>query len=404
LFLNRNSFHRRYNSSSHLITIFSVLTGYLNSVLQVIWFPGVQSINIYHVMGYREVQAEMGVWDPEIELTFTFKGPAKAGAELISSAYELPPREVIEVYRIEVIPPVDEKGRIKKLRYVTVRASGKEFDTIRINSVMAPAEIHQNLAVALNLGVPLLHVPITGRIPSAWENTTLKFKPGDAIDVKVVPDEDLAEGDVVIVRLRAARVRDESVLLSVTGISTFSKTVTLDGDTYSAPPIPISLDTFDELPGGQRQSKPVIKPWVVWATNKVETTPNMPYEFVYDRTADYDWMTLAWNLVNKDVAYLVYAVAVWPHANSKSIIFDVVGRETALEYPTRPLPEINWAMPPMYYDVKINAELRRVGPRILTKSFLFHGVKGGIKILDNGKSIPARSVELAVWGVKFELR
>jgi hypothetical protein len=347
----------------------------------------------------------MGVWDPEIELTFTFEGPASTGAELISSAYELPPKEVIEVYRIEVIPPVDAKtGRIKRLRYVTVRASGKEFDTIRINSVMAPAEIHQNLAVALNLGVPLLHVPIIGRIPSAVENTTLKFKPGDAIDVKVVPDEDLADTDKIVVRLRAARVREESVLASVVGISTFSKTITLDADTYSAPPIPISLDTFDELPGGMRQSKPVIKPWVVWATNKVATTPNTPYEFVYDRFADYDWMTLAWNLVNKEVAYLVYAVAVWPHDNSKSIIFDVVGRETTLEYPTRPIPEINWAMPPMFYDMAVNKDLRRAGPRILAKPFLFHGVKGGIKILDNGTSIPARGVEVAVWGVKFELR
>jgi hypothetical protein len=48
--------------------------------------------------------------------------------------------------------------------------------------------------------------------------------------------------------------------------------------------------------------------------------------------------------------------------------------------------------------------LKRAGPRILTKPFLFHGVKGGIKILDNGTSIPARSVEVAVWGVKFELK
>jgi hypothetical protein len=347
----------------------------------------------------------MGVWDPEIEITFRLAGPASAGAELISSAYELPPKEVIEVYRIEVVPPVDtETGRIKRLRYVTVRASGKEFDTIRINSVMAPAEAHQNLAVALNLGVPLLHAPVTGRIPSAVENTTLKFKPGDTIDVKIVPDEALTADDAITVKLKAARVRDEDVLRSVVGISTFSKIVFLDTDTYSAPPISISLDTFDELPGGLRQSKPVIKPWIVWATNKVATTPNTPYEFVYDRTADYDWMTLAWNLVNRDVAYLVYAVAVWPHDNSKSVIFDVVGRETTLEYPTRPLPEINWAMPPMFYNTDVNRDLRRAGPRILAKPFLFHSVKGGIKILDNGTSIPARSVEVAVWGAKFELK
>jgi hypothetical protein len=347
----------------------------------------------------------MGVWDPEVELAFRLTGPASAGAELISSAYELPPKEVIEVYRIEVVPPIDETtGRIKRLRYVTVRASGKEFDTVRINSVMAPAEAHQNLAVALNLGVPLLHVPITGRIPSAIENTTLKFKPGDTIDVKIVPDEALTADDAVTVKLKAARVRDEDVLRSVVGITSFSKAVTLDADTYVAPSIPISLDTFNELPGGQAQSKPIIMPWIIWATNKQATTPNTPYDFTYPAFADYDWMTLSWNLVNKEEAYLVYAVAVWPHDNSKSIVFDVVGRETTLEYPTRPLPEINWAMPPMYYDINVNKELKRAGPRILAKPFLFHGVKGGIKIVDNGTSIPARSVELAVWGVKFKLK
>jgi hypothetical protein len=347
----------------------------------------------------------MGVWDPEIEITFRLTGPASAGAELISSAYELPPKEVIEVYRIEVVPPVDtETGRIKRLRYVTVRASGKEFDSIRINSVMAPAEAHQNLAVALNLGVPLLHAPVIGRVPSAVENTTLKFKPGDAIDVKVVPDEALTGDDAVTVKLKAARVRDEDVLRSVAGISTFSKVVALDEDVFTAPSIPISLDTFNELPGGQAQSKPIIMPWVVWATNRQPTTPNTPYDFIYSQFADYSWMTLSWNLVNKEEAYLVYAVAVWPHANSKSIIFDVVGRETTLEYPTRPLPEVNWAMPPAYYDVNVNKELKRAGPRILAKPFLFHGVKGGIKIVDNSASIPARSVELAVWGVLFKLK
>ncbi len=347
----------------------------------------------------------MGVWDPEIELTFRLEGPASAGAELISSAYDLPPKEVIEVYRVEVIPPVDaDTGRIKRLRYVTVRASGKEFDTIRINSVMAPAEAHQNLAVALNLGVPLLHAPVIGRIPSAVENTTLKFKPGDSIDVKVVPDEALTGDEAVTVKLKAARVRDEDVLRSVVGVSTFSKVVALDADVYTATSIPISLDTFNELPGGQAQSKPIIMPWVVWATNKQATTPNTPYDFTYPQFADYEWMTLSWNLVNKEEAYLVYAVAVWPHSNSKSIIFDVVGRETTLEYPTRPLPEVNWAMPPIYYDINVNKEFKRAGPRILAKPFLFHGVKGGIKIVDNGASIPARSVEVAVWGVVFKLK
>jgi len=40
----------------------------------------------------------------------------------------------------------------------------------------------------------------------------------------------------------------------------------------------------------------------------------------------------------------------------------------------------------------------------LIKPFLFHGVKGGIQILDNGTPIPADGVELHVYGVKFVLK
>jgi len=48
--------------------------------------------------------------------------------------------------------------------------------------------------------------------------------------------------------------------------------------------------------------------------------------------------------------------------------------------------------------------MKKAGPVKLLKPFLFHGVKGGIQIIDNGTSIPANGVEVMVWGTKFVLK
>jgi hypothetical protein len=345
----------------------------------------------------------MSVWDPEVELQFKHTGSQAAGEEWISTPYTLSPDEILEIYRIEIIPPVDATtGLIRKLRYVTLYIEGSEYESLRINSVMAPLEHPNNVGVAVDLGVPILHYPITGRMPTAIEATCPKVARGQKLSVKTVADEAITEDYTIV--LKAARVMKTEMLSRVVPFSMFDASFTLDRDTYSKPPIPITLERFDELPGGLRQSKPQIFPWFTYARNKQATTPNTPYEFDYDAYAAYPWMELTWNLVNKETAYIVNALGVIPHANSKSLRLFVSGRATTPEFITRPLPEKNFFYPPMYYDTSVNANIKRAGPRKLAKPFLFHGVKGAIQILDNGTSIPANGVEVMVYGIKFVLR
>jgi len=346
------------------------------------------------------------VWDPVIEIKFKHSGVAQAaGEEWISSAYELPPDEVLEIFNVSVIPPVDANtGRIKKLRYVTLRIGNMEYDSLRINSVMMPAEHPLNAGVAPDLGVPYLWRPLTGRIPTPIEATCPKVRRSEKLAVRVVADESISSTESYTVVVRAARVRGESKLVEVVGASSISVSFMLNEDVYAKPPITVSLSTFDELPGGLRQVKPQILPWVTYARNKVPTTPNTWYDFVYDSYAAYDWMTLSWNLVNKEEAFLVDALGIIPHSNSKAARIYVEGRVTNPEYMTRPLPEENYFTPIQFYDTSVNANLKRVGPRIINPSFLFHGVKGGIQIIDNGTSIPEDSVEVHVYGRKFVLR
>jgi hypothetical protein len=61
-------------------------------------------------------------------------------------------------------------------------------------------------------------------------------------------------------------------------------------------------------------------------------------------------------------------------------------------------------MPAAFYDTTLNSQLKSAGPTVLAKPKLFHNVKGGIRILDNGTSIPAYGVEVHVYGKKFILK
>ena len=347
----------------------------------------------------------MSVWDPSIELVFKFVGPISAGAEVVHpSTYSLPPDEVLEIYRIEVIPPVDTStGTIKKLKYVTLMIEGKDYDTIRINSVMMPAEHPNNAGVAIDLGIPYLWRPITGRIPTAIEGVCPKVARGQKLTVKVVPEDSIASTDSFTVILKAARVRGASKLVEVVGAPVVDASFALDADVYPKT-VGLSLEAFDELPGGLRQAKPQIFPWITYARNAQATTANMWYSFDYPNYVSDAWMNLSWNLVNKEEAYLVKALGVIPHANSKALRLYIEGRITNPEFTTRPLPEVNDFYPAMYYDVNVNAGIKKAGPVFLKKPFLFHGVKGGVQVIDNGTSIPANGVEVHVYGVKFVLR
>jgi len=342
----------------------------------------------------------MSVWDPEIEIQFKHTGTQSKDSEWISPTYELAPDEVLEIYRMEIIPPVDTTAKvIKKLKYVTLRIEDNEYGTIRINSIMNPLESPDNIGVAVNFGIPYLWRPITGKIPSAIEGTCPKVARGQRFCIKTVADEDITQDYTVV--LKCARVRGANKLIEVIGTPLISVTFMLDTDVYTKT-IPVSLETFDQLPGGLKQSVPQILPWFTYARNKVATTPNAWYEFDYPNFVKEDWMDLSWNLVNKEVAYLVNAIGVIPHANSKALRLYVDGRITNPEFSITTTK--NFFYPAMTYSTDTNALLKRAGPRFLSKSFLFHGVKGGIQIVDNGTSIPADGIEVMIYGTKFVLK
>jgi len=349
----------------------------------------------------------MGVFDPVIELKATWRSPnLSAGQETSKSLYEVSPDEVLEIFRIEIVPPVDTStGTVKKLREVGLIINGEKFPYIHANSVMLPLEHPYNAGKAIDLGVPILHSRLMGRLPTPIETTTVKLKEGDSLGVYVVADEAITQDFEV--RILAARARGDDVIRRETLGGMFDFSFSLDTDLYSAGVKRIDSSTFNELPGGTGQGKPAIYPWITYARNAQATTPNQWYDFKYPNYVHYEWQNLSWNLVNKDKAYLIRYLGVIPHSNSKATRIYVEGRETNPEYITRPLPEQNFFYPAMTYDTSVNANMRRAGPVPVPPvgvGRLIHGVKGGIQHLDNGTSIPADGVEIHVYGVVFILK
>jgi len=342
----------------------------------------------------------MPVWDPEFVLEFKHTGTQGRDTDWIAPPYELAPDEAVEVYRIEVYPPVDATTKtVKKLRQVTIRVDDKDYETIVINSVMMPGERPDRMPIAIDLGVPYLWRPITGRLPTPFEGTCPKAARSKRITVKTIAEEDIAQDYRVV--LKCARVKGEGKLVEVLGTSMIDASFSLDADSYHKT-ITVSMDNFNALPGGLNQTVPRVMPWIVYARNAKATTPNQWYEFKYPDSAERSWMTLSWNLYEKAEAYIVKAIGVIPHANAKALRFNVVGRELIPEFPIR--TDLNFFPPALTYSDEANATLFRHGPKFLAKPYLFHGVKGGIEVIDNGTSIPAGGVELHVYGVKLELR
>ena len=358
-------------------------------------------------MGYSSEVGKM-VYDPVVIFRFkrshSSEGDQSADQEWTSSTYDVPPNEVLEIFKMEIIPPVKPTtGVIEKLKYATITINDDEYPTLHPNSVMYPLDDPRNPSIAVPLGIPYLHRPLIGRLPNPIEGACPKLNPGDKLGVKTVAAETIDQDYEII--LYAARVRTVDKLREVLGASEIAVTITLNGDYYTKPNIPVALEHFNELPGGLKQEKPQIFTWATWATNKTATTANEWYTFDYPNHVDKQWQILYWNLVNKNAAYLVDRVGVIPADHSYQLRFWIEGRVTNPEYPIRPLPEFNYFPPAMFYDTSLNQTLKRSDlPRKLASSVLFHGVKGGIQIKDDGTSISANGVEIHVYGTKFVLR
>jgi hypothetical protein len=342
------------------------------------------------------------VWDPKVTAkvtaTYSSESPLSNGTQFSAPIYTVGSDEVIEIYRIEYSPPISDTTLQKTLLEIAI--NDRVIDSIKIASNMMPIK-SINAGLAVDLGKPLLHAPISG-VPLPIENTTIKAKVDDVIKVIVTALEDVTAPFKIYIKF--ARVIGKSKLTSVVPIAAMPKRVELLGDVYDGRAVPISVETWNELPGGNAQEKPQIFPFITWSTNKNATTPNKEYSFSYPDNVDNQWQALFWKLSEKREAYIFNYLGVHPHANQIATRFFVDTRFTNPWFDTLPQPDYNEFIPASFFDNSVNTDAKRLGPTAIVPPFLFHGVTGGIQILDNGTAIPAYGVQVDAYGVKIVLK
>jgi hypothetical protein len=344
----------------------------------------------------------MSVWDPYVTAkvvgNYSSTSPLSAGTSFTAPIYTVGSDEVAEVFRIEYAPPVSN-GVVQKT-LLEILVNDKPIDSLKISSTMLPISSTRS-TVAIDLGKALLHAPIKG-VPSPLENTTIKAKVNDVISVKVTAIDTVTAPFMVYIKF--ARAIGRGKLSEVVPIGAYAKTFSINGDVYTGRAVPISQETWNELPGGVAQDKPQIFPFAVYSLNKNATTVNKEYSLSYPDNVAELWQQLFWKLADKREAYIITHLGVHPNANQKATRFFIDTRLTNPWFDTAPLPYYNEFLPASSYDDNVNANANKLGPKKIEPPFVFHGVTGGIQILDNGTSIPANGVEVNAYGVKLVLR
>lgn len=346
---------------------------------------------------------------------------------------------VAEITGIEIYGPITGTPATTRNRilYVTPVIDGKEIGTIRMNELMAPmpaqgmfdsigfAGMRKGHA-AINLGYPLL----MGGDPT---EATPKMGPGESLTFKLVlpataefgPAADAPVAVPVVVRAWIAMVKGENKLRTIleyyhgpNGTGRFNGASMNQsfqlGDLESGEmeifdnnvggPGGFGLGNWTELFGGSDANRPKAEPYVTYARNRQDTTPNTWYQFTSNASRVYnDWEQLAWNLTKRN-AVEIRKIGVMTHDNLKHIRLYRSNR--GIEYIMNVAADRN----PLPMPASATTTDIMTGPGELPRKFLVWGENGSIEIRDDGTAIKAvgaapdnPGIMVAVWGKEYEM-
>jgi hypothetical protein len=317
----------------------------------------------------------------------------------------------MELAGIELIGPVSAAAARQKIESIKILVDGEEISDIVFNELMAPAYHPATMlkypffggtgkyanmpeGFCFNLGVPLL----MGGSPM---DACPKIGPKESLGFEIKAPRD-AEGGATInenLKIRASLVEAKTVevvdrVLSTYGLVTggavdqsFSVLDLSNNRTLSVTKtIPLSLNKWTSLYGGEAAAKPYVKNYITYAQNAIATTTNTEYRFTRDgRYVLHSFMDLGWNL-DKDEAVRITHVGVLPHANIEYMRVWVSGRES----PGNDWHIVNEDEPmfPMPLDPDAEQTIH-TGPAELPRSELIWNQKAYLELKDDGTSVGA---------------
>ena len=327
-----------------------------------------------------------------------WKPTPKAGAA------ELDAHEVAELVFMEIFSPVTGAGVAEILKKVYPVLDGHSYENlITLSGVdtynMAPSRTNILARQLLALGVPMVNAVRQGDAMLA--GTCPKYRSHITIEA-------LAGGTITQdYRVRLWGYRYEAadlprVIGSVGGeiaIADVPRNRTLRRAT---PVIRVTEETWTRLPGGNDQAVPKINPFLHYAFNAKATTANTPYEFRYD-TADVtdrvENLYFAYDVEPR--ALLVKGIGVRAPANLLKTCLWIDGNP----HPKSWIPTTQENNPihfgrgyPLYPQ---DHPVYMIVPK-LDKPYLVATEKGALRVQDDGTSIAANAIIVALNGVLIE--
>ena len=230
-------------------------------------------------------------------IEFPHTGVQAASTPWLPTAFELEADEMGEIVFAEVFSPVTGGGAEEALeRWYPVLDGSKYDDYLALNGVFSPIMNPPQLVTHGNIlafGTPVVEA-VKKAVPML-EARCPKFK--NKVSVEAWAGAGGITADYTI-RLHLYVYRKEELSLIATSLPALGsirdvarrRTITVN-----KPLVPISYDTWDDLPGGMDQTIPRIDPFMRWATNLVATTPNSNYSFrtvLGNIDATKDWQEL----------------------------------------------------------------------------------------------------------------
>lgn len=336
---------------------------------------------------------------------------------------------MLELFGLELIGPVTAPGARQKIERITILVNGSEVDDIVFNERMAPAwnnaTMNQNpffggngafnalpSGMVYNLGIPLLMggSPLDAAI-KVGPQETLAFRikaPRTAEGGATINENVKIRANVIEAKTREVveRTLNSYGLASGGNIDQSFKVMDLSTNDLIevSKNVPLDLDSWTGLHGGQAAAKPYVTNYITYAQNAAATTTNSAYRFTMEGARVlHDDMKFYWNFDQKKAIRLTH-VAANRQANLKYMRMWVSGRET---------PGNEWHiidgdqnMFPMPLSANANEDIY-VGPGAFPRAELIHNQKAYLEVMDDGTAVPAwasgvEGAMIAFWGKKFE--
>jgi len=324
-----------------------------------------------------------------------------------TTPFELEADEMGELVYAEVFPPVTADGTEEPLeRWYPILDDSKYDDYLALNGTRSPLMNPSALETKGNVvafGEPIVNAVKKGA--PMLEGRCPKFKSKISVETWA-GGSDITADYLIRFHIWVYR-KDELPLIAATvpGLGAVYDTARDRRIPVGKPPISLTYDNWDKLPGGLKQAVPTIHSFMTWASNNNATTANQPYIFrLLGNNVDpaKSWQQLYFDYENGEHILQINGIGVRTESeNLKESFLNIAGDDHPKgRIPTRKFnnPILFGAMRPLV-DVPFYVPI----PKFVKFPYYVYREIGYVAVQDVGSSVPADNVRVCLNGIKIDL-